>query len=318
MINHRPRHAGSTYRNVQEQINWVVSRIATGTPQARFFPGGRLAPPITVGKREFQYTAYGTEHLARYDTERALGAPRSHSNWTTSIVTGKLRSFGHEVMKDIRELANANPNLMQRSRSAQLAFRIVRNDTERVIRDTIFDNTAYPAANSVDLTGAEWGTGSGDVKAAVIALADIIIAGTPLQREDLQMFLPRLVKDAALEDPTFLAARTRTNPDQPVLADLRSYLGIGEIWTANPIEDVDGTVTSIYPDTALLYYPGEGADYDAEYGDLDFAHTFRLDQGRAPNAYYDEHTTTWYFPFDDDMNCYITNSSMGGLLENAV
>ena len=308
-------------RTVQLDVNPIVTQLVLGTPQARVFPGMQIAPPIKVDNFVFKYTQYGNEHLRDIDTERALGAPRSSSNWTASTVEAQLKRYGHEIPKDVDEIGNAHPSMRIQERSALLSKRMVDLNIERVIRDTLLEETQYAAANIITVGGgSEWDTASGDVKANVDSAVDAILDGTPLQREDLVIFMPRQCWEAAKKDSTYLAARQNTTTDAPTLESFTRYLDIGRIDVANPIEQPHGTTSPqpMYTDTCVVYYPGGASPYDDAYGDLTYAVTFKLDRGRASTPYYDEHITSWRFPWDDNALPKVINPSVGALIKNCV
>ena len=307
--------------DVQMNDDPTVTRLVVGTPQRLPFVGDKLIMPIRVPKFSFEYWTFNTEHLDTYQTKRAMRAPIKHGDWTATTISDRLERYSFRVLKDADEIGNAHPRLRIRQRSAELARRIVTMDIEREIRDMVIDSANYPVAHVQTLgAGSEWNSAGGDSRANVRALMSQIISAIPVMPEDLIMFLPLASLEAALDDPQFLAARHNFSTDTAGPDALARYWGIGRVWSGNPVDkdETTGVVGPMYPDVAILYYPGEGASFDTTYGDITWAVNFKLNMGVASKAWYDDLHTAWSFPWHDYAAPRIINRNAAGLIENTV
>lgn len=308
--------------NVQLGTDPMVTQLVLGQPQAVRFPGMEILRPISVDAWTFKYTVYGKEHLGHFDTRRGMRAPIRHTDWKVSTVTEGLERYSFSTVRDQDELNNAAPSLAVRERSATLSRRIVEMDIERKIRDLLLDSTTGYAANHIITLGAgnEWDDATnGDSKASIRTLSKQIAVDTGLQPADMHVFLPMAALEAAKDDPTFLAIRANWTSDISDEMALAKYWGVGRVWSANPVE-IDTSspddVVAMYGDTAIVYYPGDAAGYDTTYGDLHFGATFKWNKGVASTPWYDNKTTSWYFPWTDYAKEAVTNYLCGGLVLN--
>jgi hypothetical protein len=141
----------------------------------------------------------------------------------------------------------------------------------------------------------------------------VITAATGLQISDLTVFLPEVSFEAAQDDPTFIAARNNFDTDTVGEDALARYWGVGRVWTANPVTAADdGTVSALYDDIAVIYYPGSQGKYDESWGSLVWAVQFkwaRWAQGMAFEAWFDRLSTSWYFPWQEYQKVGVINAN---------
>ena len=296
----------------------LVTALVLGQPAASSYPGQQILRPITVPNVTFSYTTISNDHLRYYDAERALRANIRHSDWSVSVQAASLVRHSWRVMKDVAELDNANPSLRMRELSALLAKRIVDMNIETKIRDLISTAGNYPAAHRTAIgAGSEWNSVNGDSRTTILAMADQICADTGLMWSDLSVFLSRESYQAALSDPTFLAARSYQNTAMANAEILAQYWGVKNVWVANPVQaDNEGVVSPMYSDLAVIYYGGDAANFDTTYGDLTFGVTFKWNRGVAGSPWFEEENTTWNFPWEDWALPKIINSSCGAIITN--
>lgn len=320
-----PNGLGSIYdladpmSNVQMGIDPVVTKLVVGTPYRRTMPSQFLVRKIEVEAFNFSYNVFGTEAWQDIDTERAMRAEITTSDAEFETRTGKLRRFTHAMKRDTDELKNAHPSLRLRELLAfQAKFKVEMN-IERIIRNLLTTVTNYPVLHRLAITGgSEWDSAGGDSRADVRSICAEICGDTGVSFEDISVFLSESSLNAALSDPVFLGARHNYDTDTPNKDALAKYWGIKEVVTANPIEyAADGTVTPMYGDIAIPFVRNPlGGDWDTEYGEFDFAVDFKWNRGVALEAWYENKTTTWWFPFQDYSNPKIINNNLGGIITN--
>ena len=315
------RAAEDPSKNVQLNVDPLITQLVTGTEQSTFLPGMAMLKQILVPNFNFEYRTFGTEHLDHYDTKRAMRAPIKHGDWEVNTVPDRLERYGFRILRDADEIGNAHPSLSVRELSAELARRIVTLDIEREIRDLVELPASYlPAQDTTLGGGAEWNSAGGDSRADIRAMASLMVVGLPITTEDIEVFLPYQSLEAAKDDPVFLAARRNFDTDTPTLDALRLYWGVGRVWTANPIDknQATGVIGPMYADEAIMYYPGGARNLDTTYGETTWAVNFRYNKGIAAKAYWDDLHTSWSFPWHDYAAPRIINSAAAAIIRNTV
>lgn len=310
----------SPLADAQMGVNPILTELVLGQPQVLTFPGQRILRPITAPARLFQYQAWGNERLKAFDTERALRAEIKHGDFRVSQETGFLKRFSFGVLKDQDELANAAPSYGMSEKSSAFSRTIVEMDIERRRRDLLLASSSYAAGHVTTLgAGSEWDAAGGDSKANIRDIGKLICAKTGLQMEQLEVFLTYGALEAAKEDPLFLASRMNYDASTPTVAALQEYWGMGNVWSANPIEadgDSDTDIVAMYGDCAIVYYPGNAAGYDTSWGDLTFGVDFKWNKGVASSPFYIQNRTSWFFPWTDYSNPAIINVNAAGIVKN--
>lgn len=314
-----PWNLADPMEHLQLGIDPVITQLVLGTPIRRTMPGQRLLRNIGVDSWKFSYNQYGTEHFRRFDTERAMRAEIRTSDRSFQQQVDKLRRFTHATKRDRDELANASPTLRLRELQTFDARMAVLLDIEYRIRDLVTTAANYPVSHRLAISGgSEWNAAGGDSRADVRSMAAAIAASTGLSFSDLTVFLTEASLNAALEDPVFLASRHNYDTNTPSASDLAKYWGVGSVWSANPITaDEDGVVSAMYGDVAIIYFAGDNpTDFDTTYGEATWAVNFRWNKGVALSPFYEEKTTTWWFPWQDYANPKIVNSNYGAIITN--
>lgn len=305
-----------------QTIDPILTELALGQPQMGIMPGAQILKRITAPAMTFQFPRYGVERLKSYDTERSMRAPIKHAEFGVEMESGTLKRFSFSALWDQDELANADGWLNLASRSVEFARGIVEMDIERRRRNLLIDPASYPVGNVVAIgAGNEWGTVGGNFKSNVDTVVAAIIAATGLQRSSLKMFLPNQSLEAAKQDVVFNAARANYNVNPPTIEELRAYVDIGQIWTANPVEADDADVVSpMYPDVAIIYFDGNTPDFGAmnDWGTFTFGVDFTWNKGVASAPWYDPLHTSTHYPWTNYSNPAILTPASGGLITNTV
>lgn len=306
----------------QQLIDPVLTRLVVGQPQYKPYPGTALAPPITVSTKTFKWVSYGKERLMDYgEIRRALRADIKVIDWEVSTESDTLDRYSVAVKKDVWELENATDSIGIQVKSADLARQVIELKMERLVK-TMIDTAGSYDTGHVNAAANCWDSASGDSRVDVRAACALIAGKTGIPYEDMVVFLPEDSYQAALNDPTFLAARFNFSTDTPGYDALARYWGVGRVWSANPIVSADdGTVSSLYSDIAVVYYPGNAPMYDSTYGALHWAVSFKWAQqmrGGAYRPWYDERSTSWYFPWEDFCKVRVINNSCAAKITNCV
>jgi len=301
--------------DAQLSMDPMVTSLVLGQPQFAPMPGEMLLPTILTDAWVFKYQQYNNEHLQDYDTKRPMRAPIKHGDWKAQTLPGSLERYSFRILKDQDELNNAYPTLSMRQKSAELARRIVRMDIEREIRDLVSANASY-SINTAIAGGSEWNAASGDSKTNIRAATLALSAATGLMPSDFTVYLPLASLEAAKDDPVLKAIRANYTTDISDESLLTSYWGVRRVWSANPVEEIAGTVVPMYNDIAVIYYEGGATNLDTTYGTLTWAVNFSWNRGVATAAYYDNTHTSWSFPWNDYAMPTVINTACAAKLTN--
>jgi hypothetical protein len=303
---------------VQQNVDPFITSLVVGSPVRRTWPSAQILRNILVPNWTFQWGKYGFESFVRRDTERAMRAEIRTSDFEMTFEAGKLRRFTHALKRDRDELANASPSFRLRELLALHARRIVRYDIESIIATMLTTTTNYPVSHRLAIAGgAEWDSAGGDSRADIRSMAAAIAADSGVSYEDVVVWLSESSLNAALSDPIFIEARRNFNTDTPGKDALAKYWGIKEIRTSNPITySLAGAPSAMYGDVAILFVESVGSDWDTEYGEFDFAVNFRWNKGTALQAFYEDKTTSWWFPWQEYASPKIINNKLAAIITN--
>lgn len=312
-------NAADPMTNVQQNIDPTITSLVVGAPYRKTYPSTLILRNIEVPTWIFQYNVFGYEAWEDIDTERAMRAEITTSDAEFSTAAAKLRRFSHAMKRDEDEISNANPTLRLRELlAAQSKFKVDMN-IERIIKSLLTTTTNYPVSHRLALAGgSEWDSAGGNSRADIREMAAAIAGDTGVSYEDINVFLSEASLNAALSDPTFLGARQNYDTDTPNKDALARYWGIKKIVTANPLEyTAAGVVSPMYSDVAILWVDNPlGGDWDTEHGSFDFAVNFKWNKGLAMKAWFEQKTTTWWFPWQDYANPKMINNKLGAIITN--
>ena len=297
----------------------LITAFATGQPQAAVYPSQRLCEQVRVSSWIFEYMNFNTEHLNSVNTERGMRADIKTGDWEVSTTAARLKIFSFASPKDTDEMGNAHPTLRIRERSAILSKRMVQLDIERRVKTLLTTSGNYGGNVTTLGATAEWDNQTnGNSLANITTAVDAILAVIPVMPSEISVFLPLASLRSAYNDPVFKAARnTAGKVTFPTVEELRTYWGVGEVWSTNIVDKTAaGVVGPMYPDSAIVYYRGPGVGLDTEYGDFTWTANFSLDGGSALSPWYENKNSTWYFPWQEYAYPAIINAGAGYLIEN--
>lgn len=298
----------------------LITSLVLGMPQSRVKPSQLILPRITVPSINFKYPIFGSEHLRRRDTRRALRAQINRGSFTVTYDTAKLTRYTFADEADIAEFSDALPTIGLREKKAAFGRIMVENDIEATAATLLATATTYPVGNRLALgAGDEWGA-SGNVYDDIHTVAKAISDATAglIAPAQLSAYMPTATIEAAYNDAEFRAASVYGGTARANKSKLVEYLGIKEIITGNPITETDAGVRSpLYGDITILFFnDSNSGDLIQDFGGMNFGASFSLNSGVALEPFYDPDHTTWVFPWEDWVEHKITNSSMGGIITN--
>ena len=317
------RPQASAWSDRQLGYDPVTTDLVVGPPQTtNAAPGARIFRPVRTPGMTFKYLVYGKEHLRRYRTKRGPKGKIRTASFQASTETGALDR--HTFASDLDELEIesaqiAEPNYDARLHANILSRMWVTLDVEADRAELLQDPSNY--TNVTTLTsGNEFNGASGDMQTTLRTAARTILNAVPgATTEDIVAFMPQSTEDAAVEDTVWKAARANGgNGFLPDAAEIARYLKFKRVETGNPVaQQDDGTVAPLYPDMCLLYYESPSASFDTSRGSyLDFAIRGDRGQGGARTPFYDDSSSTFFYPWEEFTGPAITRELNAHLVLN--
>lgn len=297
----------STSANLQAGVEPLLSTalLLLGTPQhARFF-GSLIAPDIRKTSWRMGYWSWtGNEQLkvTAEGFERGFSVNRQRARFKGSRVETAMTRRGVETPLDVDEIRIADSALQMQAHATALSRDLAMLAVEYQ-KSLLFGAAAsYPASHTTDATGSEWDATGGDSLTDINAAVDqLIAANQPYQRESIRAVMTYGARDAAFNDPTWLAARQAVRTEAyPTLEELRQYWGIGGIEVADAIYDPGtGTPISMWGDICVLFIdPRLQGGVISEWGRATFGVNFTFAGAVVSAPYYESRNTSNIYPFD--------------------
>ena len=281
----------------------LTTALRFGSPQKRQFLGDLLMPDFPRDAWKVLVISSGDEHLAVYDTERALQEPRKRAYFVEATTTFEMASFGLEYGLDRRLQARVSDAAFRlavgAARRAQWGVRLDLENRKALMLST---PTLYPAAHRFNEAGTPWNGAGGDMKARMRAAEAIIFAAHPgYTRQDLMLDMSEAAWQAAQDDTAWAAVRANTTQNAANLNDLALYLGYapGSCRVADCNVTSNGTKQSLWGETAVLHLNVDTSSLDTEFGSDVFALMHRMSGGNAFPPYFEDRPTTDWYPYED-------------------
>lgn len=241
------------------------------------------------------------EYLVRKDTARGPRATMRFIDRVYEFLDKRLRRYTIAGLVDQDEMQNADPWQPATDAAADAKDVVMLDSAMR--GQTIALNSGNYGDSVTIMSGQGFNLEAGLTMREVInAQANAIMAATGIGRDQLTLaLLGTLGQQAALQDWEMLHfSKYQSSGNYPNMERVRDFLGLREVWGANPIyrNDVaDATPTEMFPaGLMILYYAGDQAVMPR--GGIVWSRIFRLggDGGALP-PYYQADKTCWAYPW---------------------
>jgi len=282
-------------------------------------------PRVPVPSPVFEFRQYDNAEIVPVETSRAFSAPYKTKTAGGRLLTAALQRHSFAGMADIDQFKISKSfggDPLFQARQAAIGKRIV-DLTREIKASEVLTNTAtYPAGHTLALaSGSEWNAAGGDSQGDITTAADAILSKTAAGREELMVGLSSSALNAALADPVFKASRVYTNSAFPSVRDLAAYWGVKEVRSFNPVaaasQEVGSVPAPIYGDVAIVFVPMfDPANYDLTTGTMVFGAGFTWNTGVANVPFYDDKTSSWYYPWTDWFDFEVISGGAGFLITN--
>lgn len=292
--------ASNPVHNAQLQDALITDLVINLDRRQNNFAGDRLFNTVPVDHYLFTYMRTHGEELILHDTERAPRAEIKASDLRHSLIAKVLQRHSWRVLLDRDEVENQRAPVNMAVGAQMVARAAVELDIEVKTAAVVADDASYLTIFTTT-PGQEWNVAGAmrtDVRTGIKALMDEL----GVQDSELRLFLPGNTIHAAREDTGLLAVKGNNAIGLSTLDDIASYLGLasGSVWTANPSYKASEGATSvnIYPDSPVLYYPGDQTQLRNSRGGLAWGMQFAMNQGTALQPWFDEVRTSWSYPWE--------------------
>jgi hypothetical protein len=306
------------------QVSPIITALVLGQPA---LPGAAdlFFPRVPVPAPVFQLRQYDLSEFVAAETQRAFSAPYKFEEMTGVLKEASLKRYSFAGRADVDQIKIAtgvggDPKFQMRR--AAIGKRKVDLTREVLAADILSATGTYPAGHTLAISaGSEWNAAGGDSQTDISTASDAILSKTAAARDTLYVGLSSSAFNAALQDPVFKAQRVYTSAAFPGEEDLRRYWGVAKVFHFNPIRSASpaiGTVpTSIYSDIAIVYVPTlDAPNFDAENGGMVFGAGFSWNTGVANVPFYDNMTSSWYYPWTDWFDLEVISNGSGFLITN--
>lgn len=289
--------------------------LREGDPQFRTSFGEFLFPSLGVGRPFIRIPVHsGGEQYIRHRTERGRRAPHTEVQDTVSTRLFGWADFGVKAGLDDRDTQFSEAAFRRLEMLIFLMDEALRIDQE-VIRQELLADANWPAGHVIDLAGSEWDDVGGDSAGDLRAGEAVIQAAHPwVQPEDLELVLTFVAKEAALQDPTYLASKASIEFRQASLEEWVSYaarryarVSVGELLVK---ADINATETNLWGEVAVLKIHDEAKTFvDEMRGSRIFARDHRFSGGQVSASWDDRDRTTRWMSVDRASRQYVHDYS---------
>jgi hypothetical protein len=298
--------------------------LREGDPQFSESFGEMVFPSLNVGRPFIRIPVHGGgEQYIRHRTERGPKAKHTEIMDTVSSRTFGWARFGVKAGLDDIDTEFSEAAFRRMEMLLFLLDEALRVDQE-VIRQELLAVANWPGGHAINITGSEWDFAGGDSAGDLRAAEAVIKAAHPwVQPEHLELVLTFAAKEAALQDPTYLAARTSINYFQASLEDWTSYAAaryqsvrVGELLVK---DDINATETELWGERAVLKIHDAAKRFvDEERGSRIFAREHRFTAGQVSSSWRDEDRTTNWMAVDRQNLQVVHDFTTAVLLYNMV
>lgn len=295
-----------------------------GDPQFRQSFGDFLFPRVNVGRPFIRIPIHGGgEQYIRHRTERGLRAKHTEIQDTVTTRTFGFSRFGVKAGLDFLEVEFAEPAFRRRENLVFLLSEALRIDQE-VIRQELLADANWPATHVIDLTGSEWNAVGGDSAGDLAAGIAVIQTAHPwVQPEDLELVLTFAAKEAALADPTYIAAKASIEFRQATLAEWTSYaanrferVSVGDLLVKS---DINAAEAVLWGEVAVLKIHDNAKQFVTEQrGSRIFARQHDFNGGTVATGWVDQDRTTEWIPAELRARQYVHDYTTGVVFRNMV
>lgn len=301
---------------------FLTSLLRDGDPQFQTPFGEFLFPSLAVGRPFIRIPIHGGgEQYIRHRTERGLRAPHTEVQDTVTTRLFGWSSFGVKAGLDDRDTQYSEAAFRRREMLIFLMDEALRVDQE-VIRQELLADANWPAGHVIDLTGSEWDAVGGNSAADLRAAELVIQAAHPwVQPEHLELVMTFVAKEAALADPTYLAAKASIEFRQASLPEWISYaaaryqrVSVGELLVK---ADINAAATNLWGEVAVLkIVDGAKQFVDEMRGSRVFAREHRFSGGTVSSSWRDADRTTNWMAVDRQSRNYVHDYTTAVKLTN--
>ncbi len=306
-----------------------VSARVQGRLNSNVYPGELILGIENVATLQVVVEEWGDERFEDVDADHYPGTLINEVRFSKTFTKFDLGYWALDATETDERLeleggSASRGARINRVRYAGFAGGFVRRGQEKR-RSALLRDPANYGANTLDLTGLEWGPLGDRILSDVIAGADAIHAGTGADDNEMSLFLPRDVWREARFDTGFVAFRRSGGKSEGsglgTIEEMSQYLQINA-WTDGRGLEVALTrgaaPTKLWGNDALLYVDHARIPGADEWGVPTFGRVYRNQNLGAKTAWVDRRHDVWHFPWKARERSFLQKAAAGFLFEDAV
>lgn len=297
-------------------VDPVLTNVAVGYSNAEFV-GNFIFPKVFVPQEGGKVIKFGKESFKLHNAKRAPSADRKRISFGYEGEAFVLEENSLEASVDRRQLkaAETMPGLDLASRAVNITMNTLLLGAEHEIASLARDAANYDRDHKTTLSGtAKWSDGSSD-PIADIAEAQKVIEES-IGRSPNLLTLSNAAYRALKSHPAILEHFKHTSAKAVSVDMLRDLLDVEiiKVGRALYVDDADKT-QPVWGNDAILTFsdqnpsgmesPSFGYDYTLESHPM------------VEEAYYDDRTTTFYYPVTLTHKAVMTGTAAGYLFKDA-
>lgn len=316
----------------QMGVHSLLTQIAKGNA-ARVRPmfGEVAFRQVPTDTTYFFYPEFNSDHTTiPANVKRGLQGEIASvdTNWAT--VESHCQRYTLAGVADIQEIENARRagfiNYVEML--ITLASAGVRLAGENDRATMVLATGNYISGHDITLANGWDDPVNGDSFASIATACKLITTKNQASKRDCRVVLTNQSYNAASEDPTRLSRGANvlgTNTGSPSLDELAAYWGVGEVVEADAAYTTTNAstanMTSLYGDVALVQlmpeFLGLGGIEQATVND-GFVDVFVTNGANALEPWFDNRTTSWWYPYEDNRKPLLIANKTHALIRNTV
>jgi hypothetical protein len=299
-------------------VDPILTTVARGYRSQKAKIADLLFPHVSVGKAAGRILSFGPDDFKLISTVRGPGGATKrvsfgYSSGNFSLVEHRLEG---SVDRSTQREADGIPGIDLGAGAVRKVLNLMALERENQAAVLACNAANYAASNKAALSGtSKWTDPASDPFVDVNTARETIRSQTG-EKPNVLALGPKPL--TALRNHPKIQARLSTASDRPpaTIEQLQRLFEIEKIAEGEAVIHNGTSFVDVWGTNAVLAFATPASM--ADMGSPNFGYTYQLQDGpTAEEAYYDENTTTWYYPVEDAYQAVFTGPTAGFLFTGA-
>ncbi|MCS4509140.1 major capsid protein [Xylophilus ampelinus] len=297
----------------------ILTAVARGYSSPKASVANVLFPAVPVGTRAGRILSFGPDDFKLIVTARAPGSNTKRVQFgfasdRFSLVDHRLEGG---VPTELQEEAAAVPGIDLGANAVRRVQNQMALERENMAATIALDANRYAASNKEVLSGtSQWSNVASDPFTDILDAKEVIRGQTGEEANVLALGPKTLT---ALRTHPKVLDRLSTASDRPpaTLAQLSALFEIQTIVKGEAVYHTGTAFADVWGKDAVLAFTTPASMQ--EMGSPSYGYTYQLNEGpEVEESYFDNNTSTWYYPVSDAYQPVLVGPSAGFLFKGAV